>query len=378
MLTAGNKERPDVVIPPEFSRMVQIRAAEVTVSDKYSANCTLRFPRLERFREDKDWYQCMDMEELDNIKQSSAGRLTHSYADGFEDMSVKKRKRTGGRKVAITRGVASQFRSANVDDVEVTSDTFKGKEFYVVNGSASLSKNDIELKIASYGGVFRQNPTANTFCVLVHKQNLKVKHIIESALHNVVKLDWFQRCLEEDRFIPLTPEYMIYAEPSTQRQFQSLYDEYGDSYTSACTEEEFVSLCKRIRTQAVAPPLTHREIAEIKDKYIEDVSVAGVFRCYTFYVDRYCELSNPDSELAINPLELTEMSIRLNGGEISRELMEGVSHVVMDEGDLNRLTAIKSTVKSFQRLCYIVTSQWVRDCSRLKHPRNERMYEPKI
>ena len=377
VLTAGNKEKPDLIIAPEFSRIVQVRAAEVTVSEKYSCDCTLRFPRLEKFRDDKEWYQCMTLEELENIKESSAGRLSHACADGFEDIAVKKRKLTSGRRIAITRGVASQFRGANIDDVEVTSQTFKGKEFYVVNGSPEFSKNDIELKIASYGGSFRQNPTSNTFCVLVHEQNFRVKNLIRTGKYNVVKLDWFVKCVSEDRFLPLMPHYMLFAETSTKQQFQHLYDEYGDSYTEPCEPGEFLDLCMRIRTTHESDVMSHVAIAEIKDKYLGDESVSGVFRHYTFYVDRYRELNNMESSLAISALELTEWNIRFNGGEISTELIGGVTHVIVNEKDLKRVGEINTIVKSFDRLPYVVTERWIEDSLKISHVRPERLYSPK-
>ncbi|KAI6661708.1 DNA ligase 4-like [Oopsacas minuta] len=378
VLTVGNKEKPDLLIEPEFSKIVQIRAAEITVSDKYSCACTLRFPRLELFREDKEWYQCMTMEELENIKQSSSGRLAHAWADGFEDIAVKKRRISGGRRIAITRGVASQFRGANVDDVEVTSNTFEGKEFYVVNGSPDFSKNAIELKIASYGGSFRQNPTPDTFCVLVHDVNFRVKNIIKTRKYNVVKLDWFIKCVEEDKFIPLMPHHMIFTETDTKQQFKHLYDEYGDSFTEPCESAEFLSLCRRIATNHKSDyvAMSHPDIADIKDKYIDDARVSGLFRHYTFYVDRYGEMNSPEYSLPLSPLELVGWSIRYNGGSVSRELVRGVTHVIIDEGDMSRVREIKSIVKSFDLLAYIVTSKWVEDSIKMTHIRPEKMYTP--
>ena len=37
----------------------------------YPTGCTLRFPRVEKVREDKEWHQCMTTEELENLKQVS-------------------------------------------------------------------------------------------------------------------------------------------------------------------------------------------------------------------------------------------------------------------------------------------------------------------
>ena len=47
----------------------QIRAAEITPSDQFATDCTLRFPRVEKIRDDKNWYDCMTTTELDDLRQ---------------------------------------------------------------------------------------------------------------------------------------------------------------------------------------------------------------------------------------------------------------------------------------------------------------------
>ena len=84
----GGSEKPNVWIEPTKSKIVQIRAAEIISSDKcvqwthlkacgscvvcplrYKCGCTLRFPRLEKFRDDKEWYDCMTTDELEHLRQ---------------------------------------------------------------------------------------------------------------------------------------------------------------------------------------------------------------------------------------------------------------------------------------------------------------------
>ena len=65
---AVTNEKPDVWIKPEDSFIVQIKAVEIVASDKYKTGCTLRFPRLEKFREDKLWHECMTLAELNELR----------------------------------------------------------------------------------------------------------------------------------------------------------------------------------------------------------------------------------------------------------------------------------------------------------------------
>jgi len=47
----------------------QIKAAEIVASDQYKTGYTLRFPRVEKIRDDKPWYDCMTVAELDDLRQ---------------------------------------------------------------------------------------------------------------------------------------------------------------------------------------------------------------------------------------------------------------------------------------------------------------------
>lgn len=378
ILTSGNKEKPDLIIDPQNSKIVQIRAAEITSSDRYSCECTLRFPRLEKFRDDKEWYQCMTIDELDNIKETSAGRLAHSNVDGYEDLPVKRRKLgTVGRKLTAPQGVASHFRGANISDVEVTSDTFAGKQICVINGVPEMSKNDIERKIAEYGGTFVQNPTDKTFCVLVGKTNMRSSSIIKSNQYDVVEFNWLLECIQEEKFIPLTPRHMIFAKSSTQKEFNLFFDEYGDSFTEPIKANEFRDLCTQIKKKNTnGNNLKHLEIAEIKDKYIEDLNTAGIFRHYTMYIDRYLELSNTSLPVTLSPLEITELYIKYHGGSISGELSNTVTHVVTGTDSTERVSEIRQQIKSLRALPYVVTDKWVSDSINSKYLKDEKTYEP--
>lgn len=43
----------------------------VVFKNRYKCGCTLRFPRLEKVRDDKEWYDCMTVNELEDLKRVS-------------------------------------------------------------------------------------------------------------------------------------------------------------------------------------------------------------------------------------------------------------------------------------------------------------------
>lgn len=46
---------------------IQVRAAEVVKSEMYKTGVTLRFPRVEKVRYDKPWYDTLTTKELDSL-----------------------------------------------------------------------------------------------------------------------------------------------------------------------------------------------------------------------------------------------------------------------------------------------------------------------
>ena len=59
-------ERPDCVVHDLSKTIVlEVRAAEMVMSDQYPTRRTLRFPRVVKVRYDKPWTEAMTKDELD-------------------------------------------------------------------------------------------------------------------------------------------------------------------------------------------------------------------------------------------------------------------------------------------------------------------------
>jgi len=57
------------------SDSVQVKASEVVVSDAYKVGLTLRFPRVERIRTDRAWYQTMTLNQVRALRDMASGKL---------------------------------------------------------------------------------------------------------------------------------------------------------------------------------------------------------------------------------------------------------------------------------------------------------------
>jgi DNA ligase-4 len=114
----------------------------------------LRFPRLERIRDktDKDWYDCMTLNELNELKEKNDGNLASgkhlelSDAENEDEYepSIKK-KRTINRKVTVQ--VSDRFKGVDSSMIKKESELFSDKEFCVINGNDTYTKKDLETKI---------------------------------------------------------------------------------------------------------------------------------------------------------------------------------------------------------------------------------------
>ena len=51
--------------------VVQCLDNAFSFASRYKCGCTLRFPRLEKVRTDKEWYDCMTVDELEQLKSVS-------------------------------------------------------------------------------------------------------------------------------------------------------------------------------------------------------------------------------------------------------------------------------------------------------------------
>ena len=69
------KEVPEVWYDPEFSPVLQVKAAEIIFSSSMAAGWTIRFPRVEKVREDKGPKDACTLEEFETLRKRCEGKL---------------------------------------------------------------------------------------------------------------------------------------------------------------------------------------------------------------------------------------------------------------------------------------------------------------
>ncbi|XP_025109281.1 DNA ligase 4-like isoform X2 [Pomacea canaliculata] len=364
-LASGFKEKPDAWIQPDKSCIVQVKAAEIIVSERFKVGYTLRFPRVEMIRDDKPWHQCMTTADIEDLRQKSGGKLAGSRMElaGVEEGAGRgRRKRHIAPRVQHPKLMA-RFQGADVSNVTQVSHLLSGREICVINGPSDMTKDELERKVAEMGGIFVQNPGKTTFCILAEKTNVKVTNLIKTDKYDIVKVSWFQKLLDRGQWVDWTPSDMIHASAGTRKRFLQEFDQYGDSFTEDISEEQLKDIFHAMDHSGTdIPTMKPEDIAQLEEEYFSEDSPYGLFRTCRIYMDSYMIVGNDSTHIATSSLDLLAIELRFFGATISSRLDSDVSHVLVDKRDLSRLEQLKIVRRGCKRKFHIVTEEWVRAC----------------
>lgn len=361
ILASGFKEQPDAWIEPSKSCIVQVKAAEIVSSGRFKTGYTLRFPRVEKIREDKPWFECMTTEDLDDLRQKSGGKLANRLLEVDMENHFLEVKR---RKKAITQErpkVGANFQAADTSQVKQESDMLSNKEICVYNGSKEYSKAELEKLIVKFGGKVVQNPDSITNFVLADKVTVRVNNLVKANSHDIIKVSWFLKCAQAFHLFPWTPQDMIHASQGTVAHFQKDFDQFGDSYTQPSTIADLKQVFSNI-DQSGFPRLTSSEIADVEEEYFQDESPYGLFRFCRVYIDNKLDPLVATTQIPHSPLDLLALELRYFGASIEPILTNNISHVIIDNGDLSRLYFFKDIRRQQTQKFHIISSKWIKDC----------------
>uniref|UniRef100_A0A2C9JHQ7 DNA ligase n=1 Tax=Biomphalaria glabrata TaxID=6526 RepID=A0A2C9JHQ7_BIOGL len=371
-LASGFKEKPDVWLPPDKSKILQIKATEIIESDRFKTGCTLRFPRVEVIRDDKPWFQCMTTSELEDLRQKSGGKLAGTkYEMGALDEPIKKKRKVVSHSVRPT--LMAQFKGADISNIKQIGQVLVGKEFCVIDGPSNFPKQELETNIVQLGGTVVQNPDANTLCVIADKVAVKVKNLIKTNKYNIVKVAWLIKVIETKSWVDWSPNDMIHMTQITKKLMEQNYDCYGDSYTVDVNEEALRHIFQGMGEDI--PGVSQDDIREIEEEYFPYDSPFGLFRSCKVYIDNKLVLSDPGTAIPNCSLDLLELELRFFGAETSDQLDSSISHVIVDESDLMRLHSLKEKRRTNDRKYHIMTEKWIKACIENGDLCPERTYE---
>ncbi|KAM4602275.1 DNA ligase 4 [Polymixia lowei] len=361
-------EKPEVYIEPCNSVIVQVKAAEIVGSDMYKTNCTLRFPRIEKIREDKEWHQCMTLAELDQFRSKASGKLAsrHLHIDGNEPEKKKRKMPAKPKKVV---GLIDHFRPQDLSGITKETDMFEDVEFCIMNGSEDHPKAKMEEGVARCGGLVVQNPGRDTYCVIAAVENMRVKNLIASDQHDVVWAAWLQECFDSKQVVPWQPRHMIHMSPSTREHFAKEYDSYGDSYFANTDEQQLREVFGRISSGDASAALN---VGQVEERYGWEDLPTSMFRPFKVYVDGYADIGDPKTAIPRICLDTRTLEFRYHGGTVVQKLEEGVSHVIIEEE--TRVLDLRTIRRRFRKKFKIVRESWVTDSIKAGYLKDDNDY----
>ncbi|KAG8430044.1 hypothetical protein GDO86_018598 [Hymenochirus boettgeri] len=362
-------EKPEVYIQPCNSVIVQIKAAEIVASDMYKTGCTLRFPRIEKIREEKEWYECMTLNDIEHYREKASGKLASKHLHIDEEPHQKKRKTVAKVKKVI--GIVSHLKAPDLSNIHQESTMFEEVEFCVMSGTEEHSKADLENKIATCGGIVVQNPGEDTYCIVAGSENVRVKNIISSNKHDVVRVSWLLECFENKKPVPWQPQHMIHMCPITAEHFACEYDCYGDSYMTDTSEYQLKDVFNRMSN--IKEKIPFETIADLEQRYLWDNSPYSIFRHCTIYVDSFGIVNDPSTRRKTSSLDIRALELRFYGAKIVSHIKEGLSHVIVGD-DLSRLEKIKTMRRTMEKKFKIVSVLWVLDSVKIGELQMENRY----
>ena len=364
-------EAPDEWIRPEDSLVLSVKGASVTQTDKFATGFTLRFPRLQRIREDRDWKTALSFQDFLNLRD----KVEQLKSDKMKvDDSRKKRRSTKKRKtIAVLGGEKVQNAYAGP-----STECFEGLNFFIMGGSTKpqkKSKQELEQLVKANGGTIHQTEKKNLDIICIAETNLvQANALRKRGTRNIIKPSWLFECIEQNEneiersrlLLDFEPKHILFALEGFQDEVDENVDPHGDSYARDVQPDELRKIFndmakpkKSVPTSAAYEALESRtgELPSLNGWILHGLAIA--FLCSSETLD------------VLDPLSLRSYQARQTahfaGATVSLKLEEGeTTHVVVggnDEGELkSRAADVRKEVSAWSRVPRIVSLDWIESC----------------
>ncbi|KAK4265577.1 hypothetical protein QN277_026608 [Acacia crassicarpa] len=366
-VTNHSKERPDVWIEsPDKSIILSITSDIRTIdSEVFAAPYSLRFPRIDRVRYDKPWYECLDVQSFIELVHSSNGTTKASTEyGGMQDgksKRLKSSKREGKKNMSV---VPSHLIQTDVSDVKGGSLIFSNMMFYFVNVPPSHSLDSLHKMIAENGGTFSMNLNNSvTHCVAADSKGFK----FEAAKRHgdIIHFSWVIDCCAQKKLIHLQPKYFLFISEPTKKKLSEEIDEFSDSY--------YLNLdCADIKQLLSNIPRSKKDVSTIdyyRRKYCPKDKWSHFQGC-CIYFHTILPPSKGDWEV-LSGLSLRRLrsEILMSGGKVTSSPTSATHFVALSVPGYNMdfkemLTSFSSVEGKFllSKRLHVVGSQWLEDC----------------
>lgn len=344
-LQAG-AEVPDCWIDPTESIVLEIKAAEIIPSKSFKTGYTLRFPRYERIRKDKDWQSSMSLDEFTTLRAEVKDLQLQKEVE-IENFKIRKQVTAGKKRRLRLRGDSG----INLANVVATSILFAGKKFYIAADIMSpkrMTKGEVEKLVKSFGASITQNSKGEDTIIIADREKLPAARAISRAgSADVVKPDWIFECIDYKRILDFEPEDFLYARKETEEKVSQRVDEFGDSYTRNTSPQQLLELLTSMDISRVEPP-SETEIKELKYK-LADIVPGKQMRGLLF---TNCVVYFDGNVYQVGYLKALA---ELGGAQVAQTPNAKITHVITTAKNARKLRPKFPQSR-------MVTPAWLRDC----------------
>ena len=320
ILSPTCREKPAVVIDPNHSLVLEVRGAELMGTNFFALPLTVRFPRVVRVRDDKGTSDCTKFSELEKMTAMNKRGVAKV---GLNAVSPKKKLRLGS--------APGPSNSKPLESVTIKSTKLTGKEFCVLSGSDSVTKQEAERFIKEHSGTAVSTPIPGC-TVLCGRRSISVQNAIKQGQHLILDISWVSQCSESVN--PCPPHLVLHCPERLKGEVFGSFDEFGDSFTVPVTPDSLRELFDRLPSLSSLGDYTVNQDAylELKKKYKQ-------FSDYWRFGMKEMLIFSPDLTLPILSIaklygaRLTD-NVELNG--ITHHMLaNGVHHNEMNSSQQN-------------------------------------------
>ncbi|KAG5672315.1 hypothetical protein PVAND_002449 [Polypedilum vanderplanki] len=269
-----NKNKPDVIILPHKSIVLQVRVSELAPSSDFFTEYSFRFPRIDSIRFDKCWDESCTMQQFQQMCKTGnkvdgrVVKVNKRNVDAKDILSPEKKRRIAFGKSRVR--AIENFCHDSQEDVEPIDDVLNGMEFCVKTTSKNLpSINDLKLLLKIHGASLTEFPRKKkTFAVIAGDIEQQIKIYIN------------------DKDIPrLTPlDFHFMTDEMYEEKFRKEYDKYGDSYHEVL--ETVDEMMKIVNNMQIEFDICSQEIKELRQE-IFDFSGTENFKIFQGYYAKF-------------------------------------------------------------------------------------------
>lgn len=382
------QEFPDMWIAPQDSFVVQVKAASSAPSDSFATKVTLRFPRFELIRDDKDWTTATSLREFISMQQTA---LTQK-----QDTEMKAHIRR--KKAVKSRSKAPTILGAETIDTSPSqnkADLFKDMDFYVLSESRSFkqSRVDLESLIKSHGGniVFHEGPpqhippsptlapkklTASQkrkrdtaeldanpalqkeVFVIAERKVVKAASLVNRDSHDIMLPSWILQSIHVGHVLAKEPRFMFHTTPTTASVMIDSVDIYGDSYVNAIDVDGLKELIGKMLDIEIDDEL-ESDMAALKAEMQElgEFPLWLFSRCQALFDSKD---EKGDTSLSDSTTDMAQQIWRVGSGQIVEDIHDhALSHIVVDPRNRNRLKKLRSAASLKDKVPRLVSPDWI-------------------